>query len=93
MIVIIFFRYKIPTSGQHFHIRFRHPNLDTLKCSCHNFEIYKDNAEFEIHESNELEPANDNSETEWYQACAIFKGFKDVYVNGISVSDMWMNKK
>lgn len=87
-------RYKIPKSGQQFHIRFRHPNLDSLQCSCQNFTIYKDHPEIEIEIEDKKEESDDNleSETEWYQACAIFKGFKDVFVNGISASDMWLKK-
>lgn len=94
-------RYKMPTSGQHFHIKFRHPNLETLSCTCHGFSIYSDDCESpdKLNKSADKTEYQDfgsgdpeDTETEWYQACATFRGFKDVFINGVSASDLWLRK-
>lgn len=61
-------------------------------CSCRGFEIYSDSGQNTLPHLPDPECKSVDTyenETEWYQACGIFKGFKDVYVNGVSVSDSW----
>ncbi|KAK6639587.1 hypothetical protein RUM43_007860 [Polyplax serrata] len=87
--------YQIPRSGQHFHIKFNHPNSHTQNCTCRGFSIYSEATGASLipkilEHKPEIDVELEEEDNCWYQADRIFKGFTDVYINGVSVADLWL---
>lgn len=88
-------RYSIPSSGKHAIIRLIAPTT-IPKCICGGRNIFR-----EISNDSEGSPANKNetktvgeqSISYWFQAHHTLKGFKDVKINGISASTVWLQSQ
>lgn len=62
---------------------------------CQHIKVYSDtesNSFLPEYAQEEINLDEDKNcwEAEWYQACEFFKGFTDVYINGVSVADLWL---
>lgn len=86
-------RYNLPTSGRHAIIRLV-PPIDPPKCICGGTNIYSD------HESDSAEVLrlNDHNVVEncsslWFQAHQTLKGFKDIKINGMPASTIWLQSR
>lgn len=88
-------RYNIPSSGSHTIIRLIPPNI-LPKCICGGTNIYRD---FDLElEEPATNPNCSKSHDEppalvWFQAHQTMKGFKDVKINGISASNVWLHSR
>ncbi|XP_034237876.1 MAD2L1-binding protein [Thrips palmi] len=86
-------RYNLPTSGKHAIIRLIPPS-DPPKCICGGTNIYSDDES----DTGEVKRPIDNNEVEncsslWFQAHQTLKGFKDVKINGVAASTMWLQSR
>ncbi len=96
--------FRLLPRGNHTTISFK-PKTTNLNCLCNDFEIFEDCQEtpntsvlsvqkYSYHDQK-VTPVSDSqmSKTDdgWFQLKDSLKYFSDVFINGISLTDTWMN--
>ncbi|XP_072929928.1 uncharacterized protein [Epargyreus clarus] len=87
---------RIPRSAKIVVLDFSTPNKESLSC-CNDLQVFGDVIsedldklklqESAIHNFDEIES---NDSATWFQSSYVMKGFKDCIVNGISVTNAWL---
>ncbi|XP_026275432.1 MAD2L1-binding protein [Frankliniella occidentalis] len=88
-------RYNIPMSGKHAIIRLM-PPTSLPKCICGGTNIFSDKPkdQNDSHVEHVIESKPDEPQgLLWFQAHHTLKGFKDVKINGTSVSTVWLQSR
>ena len=83
-------RFSVPTNGQQVMISLipiatLSPAICHQNCICFGIPVYKDDENI----SEVEKPVRITGSPAWYQARTIMKGFKDVKIDGVSVSNLW----
>lgn len=86
--------YNLPSRVKNIVITLNYDSHDSVNC-CNSLSIFQD----DLH-SNEVKYSSDGDDSrgaddssvndaQWYQAKELVTGFKDCYVNKVSVSELW----
>lgn len=87
---------RIPRSCKTVVIDFRTSNENNLSC-CNEFKVFGEiicsnlgNLQIDDKNDEEFNEIESTNNMQWYQSTYIMKGFKDCFVNGVSVSNTWL---